>query len=168
MDLFGGSSSATGPGSLGSLGLGSPGGFGGGLDSVPPELQQALSTLENMDERVAKFSVPLLKLQYTCGFKSCFQDKLGTWGASSAGGANDTETLSCLERCEAPMVEFSQACENRLDGLMNRVTQCFMGGEEGSAEKCVRQVLAEGNMRKIEDEISSDVHTIYSKYSTNL
>ncbi|CAD7946886.1 unnamed protein product [Amoebophrya sp. A120] len=162
------------------------GDLGGGFGSpaMPPELQKAMNTLENMDERLGKLSVPLLKLQYTCGFKSCFQSSLessSSWGSTSFlgggsssaaldhGGHNPQATLSCIERCEAPMTEFSQACETRLDGLMNKVTQCFTSNmDESGAEKCVRDALGDSNLRQVEDALSLDVQNIYQKYQTGI
>ncbi|CAD7975887.1 unnamed protein product [Amoebophrya sp. A25] len=155
------------------------GGFDAGLGpfmqdekpDLPPELEKAMGALEGMDGKLGKLSIPLLRLQYACGFKSCFSSgasgnssSWGSWGGSSSSADS---TLKCLEKCEAPMTEFAEACENRLDPLMSRVTQCFMMQEDsgaGAIESCVKNALGDSAIKQVEEQISHDVNSIYSKY----
>lgn len=75
-----------------------------------------------MESRLQKHSLPLLKLQYKCGYQQCFSDMSSSWGGMGGasgganGGENSTErkTLDCLEKCEAPVAEFAKAVEQKV------------------------------------------------------
>lgn len=173
-------------GGMGGMG-GGMGGLGGlgdfGADSLPPELQRALRHLEGMDQRLGKLSLPILKQQYECGFKRCIQsgsssNMMSSWGSTSSSSDNNSSaqdpTLSCIEKCEQPMQEFSQACETRMQGLVERMTQCFSGPDMNSGagsdnsgvETCIANALDERAILEVERGVKSDVDGICAKFST--
>mmetsp|Transcript_36604 Transcript_36604/g.66365 ORF Transcript_36604/g.66365 Transcript_36604/m.66365 type:complete len:151 (-) Transcript_36604:56-508(-) len=136
--------------------------------SVPPELMQAMEALEGMDSEFRELSVPLQRLQYHCGFKQCFKggssSVLGRFGMG--GGSEAQKTLMCLERCEAPMQEFEEVCERRMEGLMGELEQCMKDStDERTGSACVSRVLQQSRMQQLVQKLSSDVKQLQQKYS---
>lgn len=77
MGGLGGMGGGLGGGGLGGLdlGLGGDGNMAGLGDQLPPELQKAMKQLEGLEEKLSGLSLPLLKMQYACGYKTCFGER---------------------------------------------------------------------------------------------
>merc|ERR1712194_442400 len=118
-------------------------------------LQKALGEVEDLDQRVSKLTLPLVKLQYACGYKQCVK--------GDGAGASD---LSCFERCEAPLQEFAQTCESRMGKLMENLTRCFSGPDSNALESCLAGALGGNTVRDIETNLKQDVEHIRAKYES--
>eukprot|EP00933_Yihiella_yeosuensis_P073117 TRINITY_DN81698_c0_g1_i1.p1 TRINITY_DN81698_c0_g1~~TRINITY_DN81698_c0_g1_i1.p1 ORF type:complete len:152 (-),score=31.66 TRINITY_DN81698_c0_g1_i1:42-497(-) len=133
---------------------------------LPPEMLQSLESLEKLAEEFRLISVPLQRLQYSCGYKQCFsKNSAGMLGFLGGGGANQ-KIVNCLERCEAPLHEFEEACDNRMDALAGQLEQCMSSyQDEKGAMDCMTRTLEAGNLRRIIERLQGDVQRIQQKYS---
>mmetsp|Transcript_101315 Transcript_101315/g.182876 ORF Transcript_101315/g.182876 Transcript_101315/m.182876 type:complete len:156 (-) Transcript_101315:67-534(-) len=140
--------------------------------SLPPELMRSLKSLEALDGQFQLISLPLQRLQYHCGYKQCFSGGssggfLSSLGGLASGDSSTQKTLSCLERCEAPMQNFEQVCEQRMEGLTGQMEQCLQrhGDNEQGAMDCIGRVLEPGNIQRLVQQLQGDVKGIQQKYS---
>merc|ERR1712194_763789 len=100
-------------------------------------------------------------------------------GAAFGGGLPES-TMACLEKCEEPMGKFTQACETRMHGLVERMTQCFagagggggmggFGGDSSSSDptavqSCIAEALGPAAIAEVENQIRRDVQDISASY----
>eukprot|EP00930_Biecheleria_cincta_P073187 TRINITY_DN60504_c0_g1_i1.p1 TRINITY_DN60504_c0_g1~~TRINITY_DN60504_c0_g1_i1.p1 ORF type:complete len:153 (-),score=37.11 TRINITY_DN60504_c0_g1_i1:266-724(-) len=136
---------------------------------LPPELLQVMEPLEALDSEFRAVSLPLQRLQYSCGFKRCFGGEsggglMGRLGSFGTGGGSAQKTLLCLERCEAPIHEFEEACERRMDGLIGELEQCMQDMGEQARLSCVSRAMEPSRLHQVVQKLSADVKNIQQKY----
>eukprot|EP00928_Gymnodinium_smaydae_P074933 TRINITY_DN57950_c0_g1_i1.p1 TRINITY_DN57950_c0_g1~~TRINITY_DN57950_c0_g1_i1.p1 ORF type:complete len:158 (-),score=44.21 TRINITY_DN57950_c0_g1_i1:52-525(-) len=142
--------------------------------NIPPEVANAFANLGGLDEKLRVVTLPLQRLQFICGYKQCFSGGASSssgmlssmFGSGSADGAAAQKTLACLERCEAPLQDFEQATERRMEGLIDRLEQCATSEpDEQRYAACVSRALDPSKMENLVKMLQDDVKNIQQKYN---